>query len=261
MKLPQQDARLGRQGRPAPIDVEVGAVESPVGGFVRVTFRGASLDSFRWPGPASHLKFFPPPGPEDQEPADPARRPLSRTYTPRSFDATKGELVVEFLLHGAGPAAAWARSAQVGARAKISLPRATWSPSHEAGWLLLGGDDSAVPAISTILEAGTPERTTVIIESNSSPLERPPTATGVSISWVPTDPQGPGRALDAAVREFVQPPGIGLVWVAGEALAVRQIRRHLTEDRLLSREAIVTRGYWRQGESNHPDHDFGVDEP
>ena len=37
------------------------------------------------------------------------------------------------------------------------------------------------------------------------------------------------------------------VWVAGEAAAVQRIRRHLFEDRGLSRRQATVRGYWKQG--------------
>jgi hypothetical protein len=48
--------------------------------------------------------------------------------------------------------------------------------------------------------------------------------------------------------------------VAGcEALAVRDIRACLLGPAGLSRDRVVTRGYWRAGEANHPDHDFGQD--
>ena len=39
---------------------------------------------------------------------DDALRPVVRTYTPRRFDAAAGTLEVQFLLHGDGPASAWA---------------------------------------------------------------------------------------------------------------------------------------------------------
>jgi hypothetical protein len=32
------------------------------------------------------------------------------------------------------------------------------------------------------------------------------------------------------------------------------------EKRSIAPDAIVTRGYWREGAVNHPDHDFATDE-
>lgn len=44
----------------------------------------------------------------------------------------------------------------------------------------------------------------------------------------------------------------------GSALA-RSARSYLPDDRVLPRPQVTTRGYWRVGEANHPDHDFGED--
>jgi NADPH-dependent ferric siderophore reductase len=49
------------------------------------------------------------------------------------------------------------------------------------------------------------------------------------------------------------------IWVACEAAAMRGIRRHFTSERGLPVSSLVTRGYWRIGEANHPDHDYGED--
>jgi NADPH-dependent ferric siderophore reductase len=105
--MSQIDLGPNRRARPAPLDVVVQRVERSSGGFVRVTFGGPALKSFVWPGPASHLKFFPvfettDRGELRQEDAA-GSRPLSRTYTPRSFDARAHELVIEFLLHATDP--------------------------------------------------------------------------------------------------------------------------------------------------------------
>ena len=40
---------------------------------------------------------------------------------------------------------------------------------------------------------------------------------------------------------------------------MRRIRRHLLAERGLGPSAIVTRGYWKLGETNYTDHDYGTD--
>lgn len=61
---------------------------------------------------------------------------------------------------------------------------------------------------------------------------------------------------EAAVRAVCYPPrgnrGVG------SALA-RSARSYFLGDRVLPRPQVTTRGYWRVGEANHPDHDFGED--
>jgi len=68
-----------------------------------------------------------------------------------------------------------------------------------------------------------------------------------------------GRELEAAVRTLQLPSGSGRFYVACEADAMRRIRRHLLNERGLPRDQLVTRGYWRLGESDHPDRDYGED--
>jgi NADPH-dependent ferric siderophore reductase len=43
------------------------------------------------------------------------------------------------------------------------------------------------------------------------------------------------------------------VWVAGEAAAMQRIRRHLFEDRGLSRAQASVRGYWKHGRGGDAD--------
>ena len=47
--------------------------------------------------------------------------------------------------------------------------------------------------------------------------------------------------------------------MACEAAAMRDIRRYFTRERGIPVAQLVTRGYWRAGEQNHPDHDYGED--
>ena len=47
-------------------------------------------------------------------------------------------------------------------------------------------------------------------------------------------------------------------FVACEAGAMRGIREHLRNDRAVAPERMETRGYWRRGEANYPDHDYGM---
>ncbi len=49
------------------------------------------------------------------------------------------------------------------------------------------------------------------------------------------------------------------VWLACEASVMRRLRRHLLDEAKVSPDAVVTRGYWKVGESNYADHDYGQD--
>lgn len=232
--------------------------------MIRVVFGGAALAGFNWNGPAAHIKLIL--GPIG---ADPQVRPLSRTYTPRHFDAQRLELTVDFVLHGAGPASNWAAQAEVGQPMVIAGPGRCYVFNPQAQWLLVAGDESAIPAIATILEA-VPDhvRTQVLVEVNDAADEFSIAAprANVSLRWLhrerPLEHGSAGTAgteLMASVAAFEAPAGTGSVYVACEADAMRRIRRHLLVERALARESVTTRGYWKQGATDYPDRDYGED--
>jgi NADPH-dependent ferric siderophore reductase len=229
----------------------------------RVVFGGPALAAFNWNGPAAHIKLI-------LGSDTPEVRAPSRTYTPRHFDATAQELSVDFVLHGEGPAAAWAAQAQVGQAMLIAGPGRSYAMDAQAQWLLLAGDESAIPAIATILEA-IPDgvRTQVLLEVDAADDEFAITAQrpDVDIRWLhraqPIGDAGStaraGVELFAAVSAFQQPAGPGGIYVACEADAMRRIRRQLLVERAVPREWVTTRGYWKQGATDYPDRDYGED--
>jgi NADPH-dependent ferric siderophore reductase len=232
--------------------------------MLRVVFGGPALAAFNWNGPAAHIKLI-----LGATAGESAARPLSRTYTPRHFDAQRLELTVDFVLHGDGPAAAWAAQAEVGQPMVIAGPGRCYALDRSARWLLLAGDESAIPALATILEV-VPEsvRTQVLLEVNAAADEFAITQprANVDLHWLhraqPVEHGGTARAgieLAAAVTAFAPPPGSGGIYVACEADAMRRIRRHLLMERSLPREWVTTRGYWKQGATDYPDRDYGED--
>lgn len=236
--------------------------------MVRVTFTGPELESFGWNGPAAHIKLiFPsetglPTAAAAVAAGEPAR-PTMRTYTPRRFDAAARELDVDFVLHGEGPASAWASQATVGQTLTIAGPGRNYVIDPRVDWFVLAGDDSAIPAISTILE-GLPSSAlaTVLLEVVDASEEQEIHSTGkASITWLHRgeDPTQAGALLEKHIRALELPSGAGRVYVACEASAMRRIRRHLLAERSLHRDHVVTRGYWRLGETDHPDGDYGQD--
>jgi 2-polyprenyl-6-methoxyphenol hydroxylase-like FAD-dependent oxidoreductase len=70
---------------------------------------------------------------------------------------------------------------------------------------------------------------------------------------------GFGMLAAQAVRDLALPHGRGACWVGLEATAMRAVRRHLLGERGLEREQVHTRGYWKLGVTDHPDHDTGED--
>jgi NADPH-dependent ferric siderophore reductase len=243
-------------------------VDRPTPGCVRVTFGGEELAGYEMRGPASHIKVLLPRegedrlvlprwGPDGPILGEGESMPPSRTYTPRAWDAANRELTVEFMLHGEGLATRWAREAKAGDAVAVTLPGGPYNLDPSADWYLLAGDESALPAIETIIEeipAGKPVH--VFVEVASAAEERPLSAS--SVSWLHREAGAEtGAALERALRDFPATAGNGRVWVGCEAEIMRSIRKHLLFERGLDRAQIHTHGYWKKGTANHPDHDVG----
>jgi hypothetical protein len=131
-----------------------------------------------------------------------------------------------------------------------------------SGLAVLAGDQSALPAMGTLLDAipaSVPVRVYAEVSGPAEHLEwnRPNT----EVAWLDRDGDGPpdGALLETALAQAKPPAGNGHVWLACEATVMRRIRRRLLEDWRLAPSAIVTRGYWKQGEVNYRDGDYGED--
>jgi NADPH-dependent ferric siderophore reductase len=240
---------------------------------VRVTLAGPELAGFEPKAPAQHIKVFlprpgektpplPVAGPDGPMFAEDQPRPLSRTYTPRRFDAESLELDVDFVLHGDGPGAIWAAQAQAGDTAVIAGPGGGYQRPPSLDWLVIAGDDTALPAISTLLATlPASTRASLYLEVSDAAEEQPLTSEAqIDVTWLHRgNAEGANPTLEAALRDVAIPEGPGQVWVACEAAAVRRIRSHFLQERGVDRTQLYTRGYWQLGEANHTDHDYGED--
>lgn len=234
--------------------------------MVRVTFTGDDLGAFGWNGPAAHIKLiFPEAGqtePIMPQPDGP-RSTRMRTYTPRRFDPAVPELDVEFVLHGDGPASNWAGQAQPGQTLIVAGPGPSYQVDPDAAWFLLAGDDAALPAIETILDAlPASARAHVVLEVADEHEQRPlSTAAQLEITWLHRSAHAAqaDTALEDAVRTIQLPAGNGRIYIGCEAAAMRRIRAHLLHERGLDPAALVTRGYWKLGAVEYTDHDYGTD--
>jgi NADPH-dependent ferric siderophore reductase len=253
--------------------VEVVSVSRIAPRLVSVLVNGGDLSRFADAPPTSHIKVFLPAVGQDAPTMpsvgpDGARvwpqdqpRPVVRTYTPRSFDPEIGTLEVQFLLHGAGPASEWAETARPGSKAAIGGPGGRFSLDLEASHWFIAGDESALPAVGTLLDTLPASTTAEVHLEVTGPEDEIPFASpaDATITWHHR------RAADAWGTELYEAtagasiPDGAQVWVACEASAVRTIRRHLLVERQVSTATTVTRGYWRVGAADHPDHDYGED--
>lgn len=221
--------------------------------MVRVTLGGDELAGFPGDGPDRRIRmFFPAPG--QVRPAVPRAstagpvwpageaRPAMRTYTVRRFDPAAGELDVDFVLHGAGPATEWARDAGPGAWVGVSEPGGRWEPDPAADFQVVIGDETALPAVATVLDAIGDAPAVVVVEVADAAEEQP---LAREVTWVHRGDAEPGVPLVDAVRAAAFPAGRGQAWLSGESACVKDLRQHLLRDRGLDRRAVYATGYWR----------------
>ncbi|MFD3971644.1 siderophore-interacting protein [Streptomyces cyaneofuscatus] len=179
-----------------------------------------------------------------------ARRPWLRGFTVRAYDRERNAMAVDFVLHGdGGPAARWGAAARPGDVVGMVGPSSLYARPlpTDARRMLLVGDEAALPAIATVLES-LPATTKALVYAEvadaGEELELPTAAGGVEVRWVHRDR---GGSVVAAVRDAGPDlDGVDAAWVAGEASAVRALRRHLVGERGLPKGAVEFSGYWRR---------------
>jgi len=202
---------------------------------------------------------FPPDGEVYPEPLDieairrdlPRERwPRTRTYTVRSWDPGTREMAVDFVHHGdEGLAGPWAAAARPGDGVYFMGPGGAYTPDPAAGWHLLAGDESALPAIAAAVERLPEGAVAKVFVEVSAPGEEQTlkSAGNAEIVWLYRGGRAVGEALVEAVTALDFPAGEAHAFVHGEAAFVKELRRHLRLDRGLPRERLSISGYWRRG--------------
>jgi NADPH-dependent ferric siderophore reductase len=178
-----------------------------------------------------------------------------RSYPARRQDPAAAEVEIDFVLHGDGPAAAWAAAAAPGAL--LGVAGAASLGDRPASRLLLAGDETALPAISRILGAAPAHVTGVALLEVSGPAEEQPLTVpdGVAVRWLHRGGTPPGEStlLVDAVAALDRPEGEDVfAWVAAESAAVRAIRADLRGRWGLGRAQHHAIGYWRRGRAMSP---------
>lgn len=196
-------------------------------------------------------------------PRDP--RPVARTYTVRAIDGENARLELDFVLHGTGVASTWARGCEVGDRVHIAGPKMSLLHPVGADWLLIAGDDTAIPAIARWVEELAPDVTAEVFIEVSGPADEQPIDAhpGVRITWVHRGPVPAGTTTHLADAVLRTPwhEGVPFAWVAGETLAIKPIRRWLREDKGLAPERVEVTGYWRRTEVDEIEGTGGLPDP
>jgi len=215
----------------------------------RITLASTALMDFPVRRPAQWVKLFvPTPGSE---------KPNGRAYTIRHFREELCEMDIDFVLHGDGPCSTWAQAARPGDVVQIAGPRSGFRLDPEITHLLIGGDETALPAIGAILEA-LPAGLAVdafieIPEDGDAQIIH--SKADVAMTWLPRKGREAGTAtnLAAAMMMADLPDKTCDVWFAAEASVVRTVRRHFQVNRAMPRDRLTMSGYWKRGETDFRD--------
>jgi NADPH-dependent ferric siderophore reductase len=170
----------------------------------------------------------------------------SRYYTVVSF--TGGELVLDVVVHDVGLVTEWAARDVVGETVTILEPKGSFAMPAGAGWLMLVGDLTAVPAMARIA-ATIDVPTRIWAEVPEVPPGYFPE--GADITWLEQPGDGQSR-LAEVVEGLDWPEGEGYFWMAGESAQMRAIRKHLMRELKLPSTAYDVMGYWRGGAQRQP---------
>lgn len=176
---------------------------------------------------------------------------VTRTYTVREVNAVEKSISIDFVVHGdEGLAGPWAAAAQPGDTAVISGPGGGYAPDPSADWHLLVGDESALPAIASALDAlPASAQGVAFIEtySDADVLELRSPA-GVDVRWLFRGDRRAGEAtlLADAVSQHPWADGRVQVFAHGERGAMKQLR-DMFKQRGVTRAQLSLSGYWAFG--------------
>jgi NADPH-dependent ferric siderophore reductase len=237
-----QVTRIRREPRRRTLTVV--ATERLSASMLRIRFASSELGDFESSAPDDHIKLFLPEAELENG------RPAMRDYTPRAFDTEAGTLTIDFALHEAGPATAWAIGAGPGDTIQIGGPRGSAVVADDFDWYLLIGDETALPAICRRIEelrSGVPIRAIVAVDGPDDRIGMPD-HDALTVHWaIRGKGANDAERLIALLGETAWPAGEGYVWIAGESGISRAVRTHIIATLGHPREWTKAAGYWTRG--------------
>jgi NADPH-dependent ferric siderophore reductase len=185
-----------------------------------------------------------------RESLSPDLHPVTRTYTLRRVDVQRQQLAIDFVVHGdEGIAAPWAAHAEPGDLLTMSGAGGAYHPDPGSDWHLFAGDESALPAICSALEALPGDARGIAYLETSDPGEyldvTPPS--GVEVNWLHRpQPGSQPRLLADALLSGSWLPGRADVFAHGERESMKAVRAAL-RSRLGDGDQLSLSGYWASG--------------
>jgi NADPH-dependent ferric siderophore reductase len=241
--------------------LQVRRVRQPAPRYQLITLGGDGLADFRSPSPTDHVGVIPPvhgevilPEVSGERLMWPAGdRPPMREYTVRRFDPEAREIDVRILVHGGGPVADWAVRAVAGDEVGVVGPRVSEvMPDGFANYLLVG-DLTAVPAIArwlSELPEGATAQVLIAARSEEDVVELK-CAQPISVLWSTEGGLPEADRLPSMLGALAPYSPDTFAWAAGEALAMRGVRRALLAKPELTGETVKITGYWRRARADY----------
>lgn len=178
---------------------------------------------------------------------------IYRIYTIRSFDQKSKTIELDFVIHeGQSPAIEWLKGVKAGSSVYIIGPREQFSPQeHENGTLLFFADETAIPALYSILHHWPKNAEADMFIECPSPLsirELPEIAGVKKHVYVrkPHEHAGTTGFLTNAAQKIKEAKNCH-IWIACEREEARAIRKHFMENCGIDKKDIKAIGYWRLG--------------
>lgn len=173
-----------------------------------------------------------------------------RNFTVRRADPAAGTLDVDFFLHGdAGIAARWGLHAQPGDTVGFAGPRVHWEHDEAATWSLLAADETGLPALQSIVETLPEGHRAIALVEVQDEAERTTaeSAADVEWHWCLRGDAAPGTSTVVidTLRGLTLPDTPGQCWGGGEALVMRDVRRHVAANVPSAASSMRVLGYWK----------------
>ncbi|MCZ4076742.1 siderophore-interacting protein [Rhodococcus sp. H36-A4] len=171
----------------------------------------------------------------------------SRTYTVRRFDEDTREMALDFAMHEGGLAAGWAHGVQAGEKILVAGPKHSSSLPRGVDWMMIAGDETALPAIAHCLEKLPADLPATVVIEVAEPSHRQElfSAASVDITWLYRSENGGQSRMVDAVQAAQWRPGQPYLWVAGEASTIKPLRRWAKQDKQIPKQFVEIAGYWR----------------
>ncbi|MFF6777716.1 siderophore-interacting protein [Streptomyces sp. NPDC012637] len=241
--------------------------------LVRVTFTGEDLKRFAAGGRDQSLSLFLPHPGQDAPVLPPLddpdmyailgayramphdERAVMRSYTVRAQRTSPvDEVDIDFAIHeDGGPACRWAQHAKAGDRVVVLGPAVAENTGvrfqlpADADSVIVWGDETALPAVSAILEwlpAETRAHVYLEVPYSGDRMELA-TEADATVTWLVREEGAPSATEVIAGAEL--PGRSPYVWIAGESGSVKALRRHFVRERGIDKRRVTFVGYWRKG--------------